>query len=404
MEPTYRHRLPSCPFYDMASVECWLEDMAQKGLHLDGPSGFFAGLGTFTEGEPAAVRYRLEAVIKRPTIWDDREAPTDAALDLAEEFGWEYVCRWREFDIYRTADPLAPELNTDPTVQAQGIKAVEKRLRSAVHMAIYWSLLYPLLNMRGTVLTLTIHCGLGLMLWITGLIALHIGKSVYRAWFLSRIRKALQRGERPPRPEDLDVRRKRHILSKLLSTLAWVGLLIVICIRWSGGTLDYGEARLPLADFEGTVPFATIAGFGPDNAVYKSETFPFGGDWNTFARWQGPLVRDAIVWDENAILTLPDDNTISGGLYVQYYDCRWEALARRIAKELYWLDRFQWNVEEIGLPELAVDYARGTNRPFNTVILQEDTRVMRVYFYNGGNQTVSLDTWVTLMAESILKQ
>ena len=62
MEPTYRHRLPPCPFYDMAGVECWLEEMAQKGLHLVGPSGFFAGLGTFTDGEPTAVRYRLEAV------------------------------------------------------------------------------------------------------------------------------------------------------------------------------------------------------------------------------------------------------------------------------------------------------------------------------------------------------
>lgn len=401
MEPTYRHRLPPCPFYDMASVECWLEDMAGKGLHLDGPSGFFAGLGTFTEGEPAPVRYRLEAVTKKPTIWDDREAPTDAALDLAEEFGWEYVCRWREFDIYRTSDPLAPELNTDPAIQAQGVKAVEKRLRSAVHMAFYWALLYPLLNMRGTVLTLTIHCGLGLMLWITGLIALHIGKAFYRAWFLSRIRKALQQGERPPRPEDLDARRKRHFLSKLLSTLAWVGLLTVICIRWSGDTMDYGEARLPLTDFEGEVPFATIADFGPEDAVYESESFPFGGDWNTFARWRGPLVREAIVWDENAVLKLPDGSTISGGLYVQYYNCRRESVARRVARELYWLDRFQWNVEEIALPDLAVDYARGTNRPFNTVILQKGTRVVRAYFYNGGNQTVALDTWVTLIAESI---
>lgn len=403
MEPTYRHRLPPCPFYDMASVECWLEDMAGKGLHLDGPSGFFAGLGTFTEGEPAPVRYRLEAVTKKPTIWDDREAPTDAALDLAEEFGWEYVCRWREFDIYRTSDPLAPELNTDPAIQAQGVKAVEKRLRSAVHMAFYWALLYPLLNMRGTVLTLTIHCGLGLMLWITGLIALHIGKAFYRAWFLSRIRKALQQGERPPRPEDLDARRKRHFLSKLLSPLAWVGLLTVICIRWNGGTMDYGEARLPLAAFEGEVPFATIADFGPEESVYESESFPFGGDWNTFAQWRGPLVSEAIVWDENAVLKLPGGGTISGGLYVQYYNCRRESVARRVARELYWLDRFQWNVEEIALPDLAVDYARGTDRPFNTVILQNGTRVIRAYFYNGGNRTVALDTWVTLMAESISK-
>ena len=402
MEPKYRHRLPPCPFYDMACVEAWLEDMAQQGLHLDGPSGFFAGLGTFTEGEPAPVRYRLEAVTKLPTIWDDREGPTDAALDLAEEFGWEYVCRWKEFDIYRTADPLAPELNTDPEVQAQGVKAVEKRLRTAVHNAIFWALLYPLLNMRGTVLTLSIHCGLGLMLWLTGLMAVHIGVAFYRVWFLSRIRKTLQRGERPARPEDIPRRGKRYRLLKRLHALAWVALLSVVCIRWGNGTMDYGEIRCPLTEFEGQPPFATIADFGPEGAPYKSESFPFGGDWNTFARWSGPLVREAMVWDENAILTVPG-GTLSGGLNVRYYDCRSERLAQRVAKELYWMDRFEWNVEEITLPELEIDFARGTDRVFNTVILQEGTRVVRAYFYNGGNQTVDRDTWITLMAESIME-
>ena len=63
----------------------------------------------------------------------------------------------------------------------------------------------------------------------------------------------------------------------------------------------------------------------------------------------------------------------------------------------------EWNVEEIPLPKLDVDYARGTDRPFNTVILQKETRVVRAYFYNGGNQTVARDTWITLMAQSILE-
>ena len=51
MEPKYRHRYPPCPDYDVGCMEAWLEHMAQKGLHLDGPSGFFLGLATFTEGQ-----------------------------------------------------------------------------------------------------------------------------------------------------------------------------------------------------------------------------------------------------------------------------------------------------------------------------------------------------------------
>ena len=54
------YRLPPCPSFDIEATESWLYDMSRKGLHLSG-EGFFAGVAIFDRGEPADIRYRLEA-------------------------------------------------------------------------------------------------------------------------------------------------------------------------------------------------------------------------------------------------------------------------------------------------------------------------------------------------------
>ena len=43
--------------YDVSAMECWLEEMAGKGLHLDVLAGQY---GWFEKGEAAEIRYRME--------------------------------------------------------------------------------------------------------------------------------------------------------------------------------------------------------------------------------------------------------------------------------------------------------------------------------------------------------
>ena len=45
---------------------------------------------------------------------------------MAQEMGWEYVCRLREIDIYRSEDGLSPELNTDAQLQAKTVEFKER--------------------------------------------------------------------------------------------------------------------------------------------------------------------------------------------------------------------------------------------------------------------------------------
>ena len=400
MEPKYRHRYPPCPNYDVGCMEAWLEHMAQKGLHLDGASGFFAGLATFTEGTPANIKYRLEAVTKTATFFEDNDGPTDEAIQLAEEAGWEYVCRLREFDIYRSEDLLSPELNTDPQLQAQSLKAVEKRMRAMVTNALFWWILYPLLRSFGPVLTAT-HVGAWLTLWGYGLLLGQLAVPLYRVWFLARMRKGLLRGEAPRRPKDLKQAGLRYRLGHGLHIAVVLAFLTVILIRGFSGVLDYGEIRQPLADFPGDAPFPTIADLSPEAAAYEREYFGFADDENTFARWATLPVAQAILWEENAKLTFSDGSAFTGGLYVAYYEAKSEWIADRLAKSLYWRDRASWNVEDIDLPDLGLDYARGTDRVFNTVILRQGNKVVRAYFYNSSVRVIPWNDWLTATAEAL---
>ncbi|MBR5536496.1 MAG: DUF2812 domain-containing protein [Clostridia bacterium] len=400
MEPKYRHRYPPCPAYDVGCMEAWLEHMAAQGLHLDGASGFFAGMATFTQGQPAAVKYRLEAVTKTATLFDDSDGPADAAVEMAAEMGWEYVCRLRDFDIYRTDNALAPELNTDPQLQAQGLKAVEKRMRGQAGTALFWWILYPLLRTLGPVLTAT-HLGGLLTLWGWGLLVGQLILSLWRLGFLVRMRRRLLRGEAPRRPKDLKRSGRRYRLLHFAHVAAAVALVIVVLIRGMAGTLDYGEIRQPLAVFPGDAPFPTVADLAPEGAVYAEEYFGFDDEENTFALWSALTVDRAVIWEENAKLTLSDGSAVTGGLYVEYYEAKTEWIAKRLAKTLYARDRASWNVDAIELPELGLDFARGTDRVFNTVVLRQGNKVFRGYFYNTALQAIHWNDWLQATADAL---
>ena len=122
---------------------------------------------------------------------------------------------------------------------------------------------------------------------------------------------------------------------------------------------------------------------------------------NTFALWRTLPVERAIIWEENAKLTFSDGESFTGGLYVEYYEAKNEWIATRLAKTLYARDRASWNVERIDLPELGLDFARGTDRVFNTVILRQGNRVLRGYFYNTALRAIPWEDWLHATAEAL---
>ena len=123
----YAYRLPPCPAYDIAGVENWLSDLAEEGLFLT-KDGFFAGFAIFEYKAPQKAKYRLEAAQKKPGMWSDDGEPDQDQLELSEKYSWEYIAKRGDFFIYRSLDPSARELNTDPDVQALALNTVKIRI------------------------------------------------------------------------------------------------------------------------------------------------------------------------------------------------------------------------------------------------------------------------------------
>jgi hypothetical protein len=89
--------------WEASKEEQWLERMAREGWHLVSGGILFK----FRKGAPAEHRYRLDYRTEKTA--DLREYVT-----LCEDAGWEHVCRFGGWHYFRTADPAAPELHSDP--------------------------------------------------------------------------------------------------------------------------------------------------------------------------------------------------------------------------------------------------------------------------------------------------
>ena len=60
-----RWLLVPCPDYDVAAMEAWLEQQAQKGLFLSAENGFFLGFACFEVDQSAVCRRRQERKDRR---------------------------------------------------------------------------------------------------------------------------------------------------------------------------------------------------------------------------------------------------------------------------------------------------------------------------------------------------
>ena len=138
-KPTVRRLVP-CPPYDVEACESWLGDMAEQGLMLE---RWGTTEARFRRETPRPVRYRLTAARLKATLLFNR--PDAGEEELYEEAGWHFICRQDEFYIYACDDPDAPELHTDPAVQAMSLKMA---CRSAVFCFVCWALIIALRNLE----------------------------------------------------------------------------------------------------------------------------------------------------------------------------------------------------------------------------------------------------------------
>ena len=377
-------RLIPCADYDIEGLQSYFEEMAAKGLHLK-KDGIFAYFASFEQGEPREARYRMDVKEKRSPIMDgDNGRPTDEQIELCGELGWEYVDSIDVFHIFRTYDAAAPELNTDAALQSIAARRIVRSQIESVLVLCFWLLIYPVLKLDGMLLPTMFTVGTDVMLLAFIIDIWWIAGSIARLIYLSRIKKRLEAGESIVR------RVKRSSARYIAPRIAFAVLATVtVCLfitRWS----EADKGRIPLEEYAGELPFATIADIVPGK--YERMGFPVTDGIQTRSDILAPVVID---FREYAAVTVTGGKAFSGGLLIDYYETVSPRLARATAEELLLNARLKRHYAPMDLADTGADmqaaYYDEVHMP--TVILQKGSRVIKATLYQTGEYTISMEEW-----------
>ena len=397
------YRLPPCPPYDVEATESWLEDMAAQGWMLE-KDNIFLGVAVFEKAEPAPVRYRLEASARRVGDFDDYGgAPDPEAEEMNADFGWEYVARRGQFHIYRSPAGGGPELHTDPRVQALAIKSLERRqIHQLLSILLILGINLFAVQLRGgSLLLFAAAAGLPITL-LTAFLALWlIAAPVREAVHLGRLKKRLAAGV--PLRHDGDWRRGRtaYYARRLVHLLLFLTWLLVLLHLWAG-KID-GRGKEALADYKGILPFADMRDFAEgDFRLTGSDMLN-----SSVTDKSNAFVRRYVDLEEHARILRPDGTALDGGLYVTYFEARWEWLARALAGEFLRVDRRKtgrgWR-DSLEYPDIGLDEATAYRNfiHFPCVVLRQGRVVLRAMFYQtGSGEDMPPEQWAGILADSI---
>ena len=321
-ETKYRYRIPPCPAYDIPGMESWLEDLAAKGLHLS-KDGFFGLLTSFEEGPPKKERFRLEPTDRKGGLFSEEYDPEDEQVQLLHQMGWTYRARRGQFHIYSSDDPGAPELNTDPQVQAVTMSALTQFLRKKVTNALATTILYLILYFGDILISSTLLLGTPLVLLFAGLMLWDLGCSLKALIVLVRWRNQLRRGQ--PLPHRSDYRRSgwRYLTTEFLRKSLW--LVFFLCTAWRVLSIEVDEPYEKIADQH--FPFYTVADYYPGAEIRRTESI------SEFYTWEDLLSPENYDFREYTEVKL-NGETFDCWLSVNYHRTRWEWTARRLSREL----------------------------------------------------------------------
>ena len=384
--------LVPCPDYDVPAMESWLEEQALHGWFLSKDDGFFLGLACFDAGSPRRVRYRLDAIPKEKAFADFPENKA-AAIELAQELGWEYVTERKEFLFYRCMDETLPELNTDPAVQALSLKRVQSALSGRIFNVCYFLFLYPFLNLSLrfpavllSVLTLGTLRFLGLFFIMAVLL---IG--AVRDWRrLKKLRSHLRSGGRIEHTNGWHDEKARCIAEKILHpilTAVWFALLLSFVVGRTDASVRVTDAS--------TLPVPTLS------AILQRPITPTDD-------------RDTIRLEEASDLLAPVINEISEGFgsYIcdtTYYELRTPWLAKWLASDLRRYDhrklfgKSAYEITEFPLPDLGADTAYSYYGRYygNRVIVQTGCKVVSAYIWWPSDDAFPAETIARAFADAL---
>ena len=260
---------------EMDRFESWLEHMAGKGLFFE-RAGFWCY--TFRRGAPAEARYRLETAGR---LGDGER------LEYCRALGWELQGPVGErFDLFRCDDPSAPELNTDPVVQGEGLARVAEQVKwhcvllAALTLLLLAVVLLPFSLPSWPCPVLSLVRG---PLW--GRFApffmnlLTLGWTFRACGAFFRLRRRLRKGEAPRRTDSWRAaRRAWWVHTAVLVGVFALYLGVTVCTfalsrHGTPAELDRPVPLLPLAEAEGDADLEVTAEARYDWSPFAPEQY-----------------------------------------------------------------------------------------------------------------------------------
>ena len=381
-------RLPPCPAYDIPGWESWLEDMGREGLVPAELGSGFCFL-SFAQTTPAEYRYRLEPMSGR-----NRE-PDAEFLAMAEAAGWEYLGCRSSFFFYRTSDPNAPELHTEPETQALTLGYLKKWFRSGMLALLAELLLLGVLilpQLGWALVTFGSAYILSCLLMLAVMI-LERGIFLWRIFLLQRRLKAGQ-----PMAHRKDWRRgSRAYQAGCLCSWLLLILMVLCCIRYHMTQLGFGEKSL--ADYPGQPPFVTLEELADGVEIDHIRN-------NGYRSWSDPLFPVCIYWLDGANVTWPDGEWTAGLQTVQYCEALTPWLAELVAKDYLAANRHRYDSAPGELTHLGVDFAAGYTSHYENgsamtrAVIVEGSTVICIEFQMNTRE-FSTEYWLEQMAQRI---
>lgn len=325
-EIQYVWRIPPCAKYDIAGMESWLEDMAASGLFLD-RDGLFLGFATFVRGTPETLRFRLEATDTTGGIFSPTNDPEEDVIELHSRMGWQYRGRWGQFYIYASDDPDAPELHTDPRVQALNLQALTKFQRTELTGIFVYAVMFVLLH-GSPVCSLTVLWGLGRTLLAAGFLLSFPAIDLINLSRMTRLKGRLKRGIPMTHRSDYRPRSRAVYAGRLCRWMTGLFLAFSLMGLWADSVTE--ENAVDLEDWTAPLPFATVQTLFPD-AHITGEGSIINSEVTHWSNW---FVPENYEYTESCRVTLPDGTELYAYLAVSCHQTRFDWFAPLLAREL----------------------------------------------------------------------
>lgn len=344
--------LAPCALLDLEAMQTWLEDMALAGYLLKN-SNKSGHSFEFYKIEPLPMRYRLTPVSDNIEQWNLR--PGEEFVSITETYGWEYVCTVRRFHIFRSYDESARELHTDPVIQAQGLRQLQRRILKTILAWLslpicFWMLLFlsggtdhfwqNVLNERtGFPITFGFLALMATIPLVTELVKLGMLHHRMKRGWVATNRKEWK---------------KKAPIHRAFSRLYPV-VLCVLTLLALAGRISYREQadyqKLPAVGTD--LPFLSVADMAQYAGVESAERME---DADYMRHWSHILSSDNYEWVEIVEVSDLDGNEGLVSIHLAYHEVNFSWLAEQLTEE-YLSDAREYGTEMTNAPQTDADFS-----------------------------------------------